>query len=141
MKINIILFAIILHFTSNCFAHGEDQLGPNGGYIRMPGAYHTELVIDNSNSIRIYLLDINWKNPTTKKSSVQIKINDDKNLIQCKSIKNYFSCQPPQKISIDQKFKLTVISKRDNQSGSDAAYEFPISLKQEKSSNEHMNHH
>lgn len=53
------------------FAHGEDKPGPFGGGIRMPGAFHSEAVLFYPNEVKIYLLDMNWKNPTVSDSKVE----------------------------------------------------------------------
>ena len=53
----LILFASIWTAT-NAFAHGEDKAGPHGGFIRMPGAYHTEVVPVSKNQAKVYLLDM-----------------------------------------------------------------------------------
>lgn len=127
--INKLLFVLIISCIVNSelsFGHGEDQPGPHGGHIRMPGAFHTELLVEKNNLFRVYLLDINWKNPTTKNSYVQFRINSDKNLIQCKVIKNYFQCQPTQTINLAESNTITINAKRNEIVGSEAIYEFPL---------------
>jgi hypothetical protein len=69
MKTICMLFAAILFQHTLASAHGEDKAGPNGGFIRMPGAFHTELVPSGKDKLKVYLLDIQWKNPSLKNSS------------------------------------------------------------------------
>ena len=56
------------------FAHGENVLGPNGGHIRMPGAFHTELVQTSDQGFKVFLLDVDWKNPVTSNSAVEARL-------------------------------------------------------------------
>ena len=71
------IFMAIIVVTWVCMApalgwsHGEDQPGPHGGVVRMPGAFHTEVLPLSENSIAVYLLDIQFKNPTRVDSSVE----------------------------------------------------------------------
>ncbi len=137
------------------FAHGEEKPGPHGGHIRMPGAFHTELVVDKFSQFKIYLLDMEWKNPLVKNSSVQMKINDDKNLIQCEKFNNYFQCQPTQIFDLNKPNIISIIANRDGAIGSSAIYEFPLqvfhlpknteSIKKEihpkSNSHQHSGHH
>lgn len=72
-----------------------NNLGPNGGYIKMPGAYHTELV-EGKETIKVYLLDISFKNPVTDKSSVKIKyLGNDVKEFTCKNEQDFFECNSP----------------------------------------------
>ncbi|MBC7538666.1 MAG: hypothetical protein H7281_07585 [Bacteriovorax sp.] len=74
---------------------GGDKPGPNGGYIKMPGTYHIELV-DKGNKYIVYLLDISMKNPTVNNSSVLlIFVKDIEHKISCKPKTNYFECEKP----------------------------------------------
>ncbi len=68
-----LFFAIVTTLSLNVFAHGEDKPGPHGGFIRMPGAFHTE-VVKEKEGYRVYLLDINWKNPSVLDSAVLASI-------------------------------------------------------------------
>ena len=80
---------------SSAFAHGEDKPGPHGGVIRMPGAFHTEVVAQGDNAIDVYLLDINWKDQTVKDSSVSVSHVDGQRLtaLKCQGRENLFSCE------------------------------------------------
>lgn len=54
MKITKLLLtsAIALSWSSS-FAHGEGKPGPNGGEIRMPGAFHTEAITVEKNKLKV----------------------------------------------------------------------------------------
>lgn len=109
-------------------AHGEDKLGPHGGFIRMPGAFHTE-VVPRENSIDIFLLDINWKNPSVKNSSVKVSLENDgaKRDLLCNARKEFFSCTLPKGAELKKgSFHLKAI--RENASGAEMTYSLPLSV-------------
>jgi len=126
----LVLATIILTFSLQAGAHGTDKLGPHGGYIQMPGAYHTEVVPTAKNELQVYLLDINWKNPTTQNSSVNLVLPPLKNLrVMCLvQEEKYFACKLPKQFKMNQDGKLIVQSKREGQTGNDAVYALPLRL-------------
>ncbi len=60
---------LIVH---TAYGHGENKLGPNGGFIKMPGAFHTEVVPVGQNKLKVFLLDMNWKNPSILNSNLSV---------------------------------------------------------------------
>jgi hypothetical protein len=120
--------AAISIFTATKFAHahGEDKLGPHGGYIRMPGAFHTEVVPKNK-FLEVYLLDINWKNPITTDSSLSLSIqqNGVKKVFDCTDAQNRFICQLPNGVNLDSG-KLIVRSTRASAVGNEIEYALPL---------------
>lgn len=129
-----------MFMATQAFAHGEDKLGPHGGYVRMPGAFHTEVVPEGKDQIKVYLLDINWKNPSTKNSSVEITLQKKpKAPIQCQAQNDFFICALPAGTNLQKKGKLFVTSQREEQKGNQATYDLPLKL--EKPENEHNGHH
>lgn len=124
------LFPILITIIAmRAGAHGEDRLGPNGGYIKMPGAFHTELVPTEKNSFKIYLLDLEWKNPSTKNSSVALSFHSkEKAIAKCGIEKNYYLCSFDPKIDLTKKGELIVQSKREGQVGNEAKYSVPLTL-------------
>lgn len=154
-KLRLALVILCLSISDISLGHGEDKPGPNGGHIRMPGAFHTELVVYKQNQFNVFLLDINWKNPTVKDSSVQLKVNNDKNIIQCKQLNNYFQCELPQLLDMNKPNIISVKAIREGAVGTEAIYHFPMKEfnepnktkidKKEKPSNsnspDHSGHH
>lgn len=130
-----LIFSIATILSLNVFAHGEDKPGPHGGFIRMPGAFHTE-VLQTKEGFRIYLLDINWKNPSVLDSSVTatIKTGKKKTELVCSQEEDSFLC----KTATFKKGVLTIMAKREGQMGIDANYKLPLKLEAEK--NEHIDH-
>jgi len=124
-----VIFTILLLAASNAYSHGEDKFGPNGGYIRMPGAFHTEVVVDGKDHLKVYLLNINWKNPTTANSSVEISFTGkSKDPIKCVAKVDHFSCPIPTSVDLKKKGQLIVNSQRAGQKGNQASYTLPLKL-------------
>ena len=118
---------VCMFLTSQSNAHGEDKYGPHKGFVRMPGAFHTELVLNGKNKLKVYLLDIEWKNPTVKKSNLDVTYNDQTKG-KCKPQKDYFSCEFPKAIDLTKKGELKIVAMRNDQKGADAMYSLPLKL-------------
>ena len=98
------ILALATLWTSVVLSHGEDRPGPHGGYVRMPSNYHTEIVLENNHTLKVYLLDINWKNPVVLNSSVELshKANGKKQnsaTAQCEAKDSHFLCRFPDRIN------------------------------------------
>lgn len=92
----------------------------------MPGAFHTELVLDKDQSARIYLIDMNFQNPTTKDSSVKIFARDKKAKVDfsCLAMGDHFHCIPAKKYP--PKGELVVQAIREKAVGNEAVYKLPL---------------
>ncbi len=135
---NLVLILCGFFASSITFGHGEDKFGPNKGYIRMPGAFHTELVSEGKDKLKVYLLDIQWKNPSVTKSNVQITLNG-KEKAQCEIKKNFYLCQFPKTVDLTKKGELKVLAEREEQKGMEVTY--PLPLKLEVIDDGHGGHH
>lgn len=148
MKMNLLFalvcfgFCVVLN-SNTVFAHGEDKPGPNGGFIQMPGAYHTEVVPFEKNKFKVYLLDINWKNPVVKDSSVESRLVTavDKKAAEfskCSSSGDHFLCELSPTVDLKSEktsgATLELKSTRDKATGIVAKYSLPLKLK-------HSGHH
>ncbi|CAN5517721.1 hypothetical protein BH10BDE1_BH10BDE1_14200 [soil metagenome] len=74
--ISLALLALFVHMVilpDSTLARGEEKPGPNGGEIRMPGAFHTELKV-SGRQIWVYLLDLKFEKARTDKSSVVVEV-------------------------------------------------------------------
>lgn len=118
-KLSLIITTIAV-FSTIAFSHGEDKPGPHGGFIKMPGAFHTEVVVVSKHQVKVYLLDMDWKNPTTEKSSVMV------NNVNCKPDDKAFTCDLGKKVDLHKKGKLEVKATRQEQQGNMATYELPL---------------
>ncbi len=111
------------------YAHGEDKLGPNGGFIRMPGAFHTEILPLGANKLKVYLLDINWKNPSVSNSSLSVTLNSKKiPKDKCQIKEKYYLCEFPKGVDLTKKGELSIEAQRENQKGNQVSYELPLKL-------------
>lgn len=124
--------------TSQAGAHGEERLGPNGGYIKMPGAFHTELVPAGKNAFKVFLLDIEWKNPSTKNSSVVLSFHSASKIeAKCGVEKNFYLCNFDSKVDLTKKGELILQAKREGQVGNEAKYALPLTLESETDHSKH----
>ena len=142
MKKIIAVFVLIVLSVRLVLAHGEDKLGPHKGFIRMPGAFHTEAVTDGKNKLKVYLLDMGWKNPSILKSSVEARLMSQDSKVICQPKDNYFHCVFPSKVNLTKKDELKILAKREDQVGSEAIYNLPLKLEKLKKSEkiEKMDH-
>jgi hypothetical protein len=137
--ISRLLTILALLCSSYAFSHGEDKAGPHHGFVRMPGAFHTEVVPSPSpQELQIYLLDISWKNPTVKNSSVEILFkNSMAGFMSCppREGQDFFFCRVPADVDLKKPGQFIIKAKRNGQVGNDAVYDLPLALK--KSHQEH----
>lgn len=105
----------------------------------MPGAFHTEFVPTGKSEFKVYLLDINWKNPSTKDSSLEVRSAGGEKA-KCEPKESlYYECRFPSKVDLAKKGELTVTAKRELQQGNEVKY--PLPLKLEKVDDGHGAHH
>lgn len=123
----IFIFLTLMINTSIVFGHGGNKPGPNGGHIQMPGAFHTELVIEKQMA-RVYLLDINFKNPTTESSNILFtaftKSKAEK--VSCVDKKTYYECPLSEKASNYSNISIKATRKKAN--GKEALYDLPLTF-------------
>ncbi|MGZ3775546.1 MAG: hypothetical protein ACXVCY_16275 [Pseudobdellovibrionaceae bacterium] len=141
MKFLMMLFLII---PSLSFGHGETKPGPHGGHIRMPGAFHTELVLNKDQSIQVYLLDINFKNPSVKDSNVEVIAKSAKGTsipFNCAPMEeSHFHCLPEKRFSLNG--ELIVKAVREKAAGNESVYKLPLPhLKDKTKKSEEEEHH
>lgn len=139
MKAILTFIFSLWSFSSVAWAHGEDKPGPHGGFIRMPGGFHTELKLSDKN-LEVYLLDINWKDPVVEQSSVNVEYSTagKTSSLTCSPGEKFFSCTYPKEFRKDQG-KLMVLAERKGMKGAKAEYELPLKLI--KLNDEHSSHH
>ncbi|HMN69101.1 MAG TPA: hypothetical protein PKC28_11225 [Bdellovibrionales bacterium] len=114
------LLISLLFMAGKAGAHGEDKPGPNRGFIRMPGAFHAELVPVNAKVFRVYLLDVHFKNPTTRNSKVELSQGDP---AKCAAEEDHFVCEFA-KANGTEALKLRAT--REGQAGHAVTYELPL---------------
>jgi hypothetical protein len=128
MKKSILFMMLISSFAS---AHGMSELGPHKGYIQMPGAFHTEVLQNKDGSFKIYLLDIEFKNPMTEKSEVKAAVqaihSKRKTDLMCMVMGDYFHCILEGTQAI-KKGELFIAAKRGDAVGAEAVYKLPLKI-------------
>lgn len=138
-----LLTFILLAVSVKSFGHGEDKFGPNGGYLKMPGGFHTEVVPEKDGKLKVYLLDINFKSPVVKNSKVAATINNGtKKEVECKPKRDHFRCETT-KTDLS-KGTLTIVAERSTVKGAEANYELPLTLAKpgtEMKGDDHGSHH
>lgn len=136
---NSMIMMVLLFIGHFAWAHGEDKEGPHGGFIKMPGAFHTEVVVEEKNSLRVYLLDMEWKNPSTTNSVVNLSLDDKAGTkAQCDVKENYYQCRFPESIDLNKKGKLKLSAQREGKEGVMVSYSLPLKLEKVDKS---MKHH
>jgi hypothetical protein len=130
--------------SQTVWGHGEEKPGPHKGYLRMPGAFHIELVPQGNSKFKVYLLDIEWKNPSVENSKLEIKaINDGKTAdVKCGNAQgvDHFSCQLPEGYSL-KKGELRVSAIRQKSIGAEMRYDLPLTFNVEAMATSHNGHH
>ena len=121
-----LIFNLLFFLSFQVLSHGEDKPGPHGGNIKMPGAFHIEIVPINSYQVSVYLLDMHFKNPTLKKSTLDLAIGSV--AAKCITKDNYYICDFPSSIDLNKQGKLVVKAIRENIKGSVVSYSLPLKL-------------
>ncbi|PJZ54185.1 hypothetical protein [Leptospira adleri] len=127
-EVSKLAISILLIFASyGLRAHGDDHPGPNGGAIRMPGSFHTELIVLKE-GFKILLLDVSLKNPIMKDSSLQAKLveGNKEQKLECQAHPDHFFC-PTSKVPTSG--KLILKASRAKLQGAEAVYDLPIPKK------------
>jgi len=130
-KYSIIICALMFS-PAAVFAHGEDKPGPHGGEIRMPGAFHTEVVKLSGSSVRIYLSDISFKDPTIEDSTLELSLNLDGKISNatCKPADSAFDCSFDG-VTLDGAGSLIVKASRKGANGIAVKYALPLGARRE----------
>lgn len=125
--IKIICLTFLLVFEGQALGHGENKPGPNGGHIRMPGAFHTELVAaGDKKSFKVFLLDLTFQNPVVQKSSVKLEYAGAANFqAVCTASKDFFDCKFKDPVPVDRG-AIRVLANRQGMKGGVAEYNLPL---------------
>ncbi|MFN7904376.1 MAG: hypothetical protein ACK5P5_04275 [Pseudobdellovibrionaceae bacterium] len=141
----LMILVATMSIGPDAFSHGEDKPGPNGGFIKMPGAFHTEVVLESKNSLKVFLLDMQWKNPSVVNSSVEVLAitKDQKSTIQanCTQKATFHLCKFSKDTDLKKKGSLTVKAKREGAVGNSVDYDLPLRLPMPANTDQHEGHH
>jgi hypothetical protein len=128
MKASFATILLTLTFSHFAFAHGANKAGPHGGYIRMPGNYHIELVPAENKEIKVYFLDMTFAPVSLEEAQVTMTLKGKKTLkAECLKEQHFFRCDTK-----DQSFKnyreVIVESSRDGKGLTSSVYKIPLSF-------------
>lgn len=129
MKASFVTLFITCLFSSNSFAHGMNKPGTNNGYVRMPGAYHVELV-PVAEGFRVYFQDIQFKAISTKDATLNLIVKSNTvATIGCKKEgASAFLC-PVDKSALKGARELVLESSINNgKTKASSAYKYPLSF-------------
>lgn len=118
---------VTLLFSFAAFGHGMNKAGPNGGYIRMPGAYHIELV-SNEAETKVYVLDFEFKKLPLTKAQISMTLKGAKeSSVKCIKEVEAFKCDI--KGSELKKYTEIIInSSRSGEKAVDSTYKLPLAF-------------
>lgn len=120
------IFIMMLFSCLFAHGHGEDKPGPHGGYIRMPAGFHIEVLHQGPNAFKVYLLDMEWKNPVVKSSSVKATFKDKTQVEgKCAVKTDFFLCSFDKGLSLDDG-ELIIESTREKQVGNPITFPLPL---------------
>jgi hypothetical protein len=120
--------SLLAFFPLNALAHGENTTGPHGGIIRMPGAFHTE-VLHKKNGYQVYFLDINMVNPTVLKTTLEafLTLEQKKIPLSCQQNKDSYFCESQLSLTSSQQGQLNLMTTYQGQAGEMVSYSLPFS--------------
>ena len=127
MKASFVTLLLTLVLSQTAFAHGMNKAGPHGGYVRMPGAYHVELVpVDKE--LKVYFLDMAFAPISIDQASVTLTLRGKTTLkAECLKELHFFRCDTK-----DQSFKsfreIIVESTKDGKASASSNYKVPLSF-------------
>lgn len=113
---------------SSAYGHGEDKPGPNGGHIRMPASFHTELVMEASGtSFKVYLSNVRFADADTKSSEISVvaRTSGGDLSVPCSAKGDHFLCSIT-KDGAKKLEQLRVTAKYKDQPRATAIYKFPL---------------
>lgn len=116
------------------FAHGEDEPGPHGGEIRMPGAFHVEAV-QHDDALRVYLLNMQFEQPKVRNSSVTARLvrEGQTTQLECAPLEDTkaFRCPPPAGTSL-ARGTLAIDATRAGKPANTAEYDLPLAWSEDQ---------
>jgi hypothetical protein len=127
MKASFLTILMAAFFSQGAFAHGMNKAGPNGGYVRMPGNYHIELVSQDK-AIIVYFLDMMFKPISIENGSVKLSLKGEKSFkTDCIKEATSFKCELKNE-SLNNYKEAILESTRDGKVITTSIYKLPLSL-------------
>lgn len=129
MKASFVTLILTTLLSQTVFAHGMNKAGPNGGYVRMPGNYHVELVSkEKEKAVIVYFLDMMFKPIAIGQASVKLSLKGDKSFkTDCVKEAASFKCDLKNE-SLKNYKEVTLESTRDGKAIATSTYKLPLSF-------------
>lgn len=128
------LLCALPFICGTAFAHGEDEPGPHGGEIRMPGAFHVE-ALERNDALRVYLLNMQFEQPQVRNSSVTARLIRDGQTteLECAPAEDAkaFHCPLPAGTSLERG-TLTIDATRADMPADAAEYDLPLAWSEDQ---------
>lgn len=107
--------------------HGEGKRGPHGGYIKMPGQFHVEVVPQSDNELIVYLLDLQSRDPLTLASGLKGQLEQASGVqsFACDIMADHYKCKLPEgsDLTIGE---ITIQAVRKERVGRPATFQLPF---------------
>lgn len=127
MKASFVTILLATLLSQTAFGHGMNKAGPNGGYVRMPGNYHVELV-SKDKALIVYFLDMMFKPIPIDQASVKLSLKGDKSFkTDCVKEAASFKCDLKNE-SLKNYKEVTLESTRDGKAKATSTYKLPLTL-------------
>jgi len=127
MKASFVTLILATMLSQTAFAHGMNKAGPNGGYIRMPGNYHVELV-SKEKAIVVYFLDMMFRPIAIDQASVTLSLNGAKSFkTVCAKEAKSFVCDLKGE-SLQNYKEAALETTRDGKVVAKSSYQLPLSV-------------
>lgn len=127
MKASFVTLLLTAFLSQGVFAHGMNKAGPNGGYVRMPGNYHVELV-PQEKAIIVYFLDMMFKPVSIDRASVKLTLKGAKSFkTDCTKEAMSFKCELRNELLKNYK-EAILESTRDGKAVATSLYKLPLNF-------------
>ncbi len=127
MKASFVTILLTLLVSGTVFAHGMNKPGPHNGYIRMPGAYHVELVTDK-NILKVYVLDMSFKPLPMTGATAKITLKGFKEVsLDCIKGAEFFSCDTKD-TNMKKYTEILIESSKAGERAATSTYKLPLSF-------------
>lgn len=127
MKASFVTILMTVCLAQGAYAHGMNKAGPNGGYIRMPGNYHVELV-SKEKALMVYFSDMIFKPISIEQASVSVSLKGNKSFkTECVKEAASFKCDLKGE-SLKNYKEVSLESTRDGKVVATSTYKLPLSF-------------
>lgn len=138
MLLRTVIMMSLFGLAPAAWAHGENKPGPQGGYIRMPGAYHVELIPYQNQGFKVRLLDLQFRPAPLKGAKLRLVWQQGKQqqVLRCGVHPDHFYCEGPEG-KRPNRGRLILSSEHLGRKGLDVTYLLPLTYGEAASHRQH----